>query len=209
MRMGRRICLFAGLAALLLAFGFSSAWAQSSAAVDTHDQGSHQLAFSAWFGADAYDLDIDELDYSESGTLYSLAGQVTYAYFIRDTWAIGGALNFTRTWSDDEDSTGEYTDVLLLAQGKKYFLLSGGAIPYVGLQAGISSIQMDFGTESESSTGFAGGGMVGVEVMLSDRSSIFIEYNLLWTKHNFDVLGLDYSMSSWMHTVMAGLAVYF
>ena len=75
------------------------------------------------------------------------------------------------------------------------------AIPYVGLQAGMTSVDIKYEDDSYNDTGISFGFMGGVKVFLTENFSLDVEYNWLYTPD----LTADLTMS----TIFLGFTWYF
>jgi len=151
-------------------FIFSSgsfAYADSRAR-NAHDEGSSKLSFGGSLSStDQYDS-----DGSYTGTQNQFAAQLAYGYFFADSVEFGLAASGSNNWTNESSTQyGNFTTNLLL---KYYFVSESNFVPYVGLLGGMNWTS----SAGKDNTTLSGGGTLGFELLVSDNTSLFMEYNV-------------------------------
>ena len=136
-------------------------------------------------GGDTYDSDSKILNAS-------------LGYFLTDHIEI----SFSPTYASNKTEGNEMTLYNYFGTLKYNFYGSGWqAVPYVGLQAGMTGIDIEFEDDSYDDTSYSFGFMGGLKAFLTENLSLDIEYNWLYTPK----LAADMTMS----TIFIGFTWYF
>jgi opacity protein-like surface antigen len=111
-------------------------------------------------------------------------------------------INFSPTFATNETEGAEISLNNYFGSLQYNFYRSGWqAVPYVGFQAGMTSIDFKYEDDSYSDTGYSFGFMGGLKAFLTENLSLDIEYNWLWAPD----LTADLTMS----TIFIGFTWYF
>jgi len=191
----------AGLCAvLILALSAAPSFAQGSAE-ETHDQGSVRLALSGSFSVDTLAIEGAQADM----TFYQIQLLLSAGYFAIDALEVGIGAGLTRSW-DDED--GSEASMMLTAEAfiKYYLINESQVVPYLGVLGGLGFYEFGYGTDA---TSYVVGGMVGVEILVGEATSVFVEYRGTYTSYDFDFGFGDIGVEQWTNAGLVGVATYF
>ncbi|MCF8130725.1 MAG: hypothetical protein K9N10_19605 [Deltaproteobacteria bacterium] len=107
----------------------------------------------------------------------NLSGRLSYGFWFADSRSFDISGNAIVDWIEEQHSTGTYS---LLADIKYHFVNESIWVPYLGLQAGAAlPYYKDAHDKQTESTSIGGGALAGVEVFVTENTSLFAEYNFL------------------------------
>ena len=107
-------------------------------------------------------------------SLYTTMVAGGIGYFFTDAIEVSLSGLSSSSWSDESD-----TEMSLGSLGmnlKYHFLTESTVVPYAGIQALGTGITVDTGTDSTSFSGITWGPIAGVKFFLSEKTSVFLEY---------------------------------
>jgi len=193
--MSRHSLVRVGMLAILVVAAFPIC--AQNLAEDSHGSGATKLSLGAAVTA----IDMENSDMSSSLTM-----QLSVGYFFADQWELSvNAQGFTSL-----DSESDYGSLAFLAALKYYFVNNSICVPYIGPQVGgIYLSTGGWGGDGGSSDDFifTYGGILGLEFMVKESISFFVEYNLL--VYDIDLgFGVD-SETVLEHKALFGLSYYF
>jgi hypothetical protein len=107
----------------------------------------------------------------------NLSGRLSYGFWFADSGTFDISKNAIVKWIEEQHSRGTYS---LLADIKYHFVNESTWVPYLGLQAGAAlPYYKDVHDKQTQSTSIGGGALAGVEIFVTERASLFAEYNFL------------------------------
>ncbi len=128
-----------------------------------------------------YDNTINQKPFAKLSEAFSpkimnLSGGLSYGFWFADSRSLDIPDNTVLNWIEGQYSRRTYS---LLADIKYHFINESKWMPYLGLQAGavVSYYKDVHGKQMPSSIG--GGALAGVKALLTENTSIFVEYNFL------------------------------
>ncbi len=153
--------------AVFVCINAPSAYAENRAR-EAHDEGSHKLSFGGSMSStDQYDAEGTYI-----GTQNQFSTQLGYGYFFADSWEFGFGACGSKNWTNESDTEyGYFTANMLL---KYYFVGESNVVPYLGIMGGRTWTFSGDKTYKSMS----GGASVGFEWLVTDNTSLFLEYNI-------------------------------
>lgn len=203
--------LVGAVAATMLLMGTAHGQTDAGASA-AHEESNIRLSLAAsldntWtFTEDGYDDDGRTRQVSTIALL-----KVGVEYFVADSFSLGifpmiGAYYFESGGNDNTTWFGS-----LDGQARLYFAGDSGLVPYIGALIGYQT-QQDSEGLFETHEGTLGG-LIGLEYMISDFTSAFVEYNGVFgvgtTKYSFAGTSTSSSSTSWTNRGLVGLSHYF
>lgn len=144
----------------------------------------------------AVTLNLDGMVVSQGGDSPTVAAGLGLGYFFADQWEI--AVDAIGVFSPGEGESDSSHMIYVLGKLKYYFVNSSKVVPYVGIQAG--------GIFADSDNVGLYGGLVGLEFLVSDNATVYIEYNLIGLASDIDNGG---DSDNLLHLGLIGLRYYF
>lgn len=107
----------------------------------------------------------------------NLSDRLSYGFWFADSRSFDINGNAIVKWIEGQHSRGTYS---LLADIKYHFVNESIWVPYLGLQAGAAvPYYKDAHGKQKQPRSIGGGALAGVEVFVTESTSIFAEYNFL------------------------------
>ena len=135
------------------------------------------------------DISVDDVDADLS--TWVLAGK--FGYFFTDNFAVGLGASYMSVEIDSD----ELSTYMIGLEPNYYFNLNSGAVPYIGLNAGM--VAWDFGFEDDSE--FYYGAQIGILAFLTDWAAI--DFQGRYTTYEIESTDVD------DFALRVGLNVYF
>jgi hypothetical protein len=181
------------------------------------------LAAPTYAGIDEGDWELQvAVDWFIGDLQNSFGGEIALGYFVTPEIEIGGWLGYnyrdvdgTVEFKGSNEGDIEWTESFfeIAFFGAYYFETDGEWMPYVGGFLGYEDGEIEIDSEEIVRDGFMMGAILGIKYFVSEKTTIFIEYRLVWRFEDEWELDddSDYTIDDdeIAHLILVGISVLF